>query len=231
MTHISMFGALRVNRTHRDRSAAFVRIDIGADDPSAISRHILEAFPRYFRYLALRPASPQGLRHAALPLDFLGENPGMLRQRIGKMLDKPGAPGRIDDLRELALRLKHELLVPGHACRELVGRFAELVKATYLKAVASAQDTGEGFHGGAEHVHVRIMDRLVEITGTHAKRGTLGFIRTPKPTNQPRPQGASRPQLGDLNEKPRPHRKVEPDPRRHPLNLQSTLAKSPQILQ
>ena len=136
----------------------FLRIGVlvDADDGIAAVLDGFDSLRRRGRNGLLRETRLQGRLHAAQFFDFLKERPGAVGQFGGHHFDIPRTARRINHLCQLAFLLQNELGVARDALAEIVRRADDLVERADLHAVAPAQNAGQGFDGGAQHVVVRI---------------------------------------------------------------------------
>ena len=99
------------------------------------------------------------------PLDLGEPVPGRLREGVGERLDVPGAPGRVEDAREVPLLDQQAGGVPGDPAGEGVGQAQRGVERLHGDDVGAAHARGEAGDRRAQHVDPRVALRR------HHRRG------------------------------------------------------------
>ena len=102
--------------------------------------------------------------------------PGALGDLGGEVLYVVAACGGIHDLVQIGLLLEQELLVAGYAVAEVVCFLVGVVEGQHRDAVGTGHGARHGLRGGAQHVHIRVVDRLVPAAGGGVDEELVGAV-------------------------------------------------------
>ncbi len=99
-----------------------------------------------------------------------------------------------------------------------------------MQAIAASHNTGKGFGGGAQHIHVRVVYGFVIGRGTAMDDHLLRVFIAAKGCYNPRPKHPRCSQAGDLHKKMRTDGKGETHPGRYHIDSEFSGLHFPQIL-
>ena len=186
-----------------------IRIHVISDDAILAQFEALE--PRFERLadFLLHVAGFESLDDTALALNRLEFCPNLFLNFFRQRLDCPRAACRIDRLHETEFFLQHDLHIARDAARELIALANRFIERSVLKGVKSADDTGEDLRRVAQHVDVRIVNRLEKQCGTCMYMDALRLFSTAERLDDLRPNRANRTKLRNLQEEVRAHREAE----------------------
>ncbi len=151
------------------------------------------------------------------------------RDLVGQPLHKPRSSGGVGDGGEFAFLLQDDLRVAGDTAGEFIGTADTLVESADAKAIHTGDDGGECFGGGAEHVDMRIVDRLVVEPGAGMNANFRGLRGSPEGTHDVGPERTGGTEFGEFHEEIPADGKGEADLFGGTLDIESAFLHGAQI--
>ena len=204
-----------------------VGVLVGAEDGGLAEGDVHVALAGGGFHLVLHQSSAEGLAHAACLFHFEEVLPGALGYLVGEVLDIVASGGGVDNLVEVALFLEQQLLVAGDAVAEVVGLLVGVVEGEHRDGVGTGHGRRHGFGGGAQHVDIGVVDRLVPSAGGGVDEKFVGAVALGLVLlDYLAPEEAGGADLGNLHEVGAAHAHVELDTAGHAVGLASGIGQT-----
>ncbi len=154
-----------------------------------------------FGDVALQRARFGILQESASRFDLLQYLPGFAGEGIGQDFQVVGPARRVHGAIQPGFLLQDQLSVARQAIGGLVCLAVGFVERLDLQRIGAADRRGHGFGGGAQHVHVRVVDGFGPMRGARVDRHFGGIaMGGVEALDRAGPHRAGGPQLGDFKE-------------------------------
>ena len=204
-----------------ERVFLFLAVLVDADDHRLALVDLGLLFRRRAFDRSLGRAGGDEGSHAARRVHFLDQLPRFIDKGGGQRLDIVRAAERIDDRRDPAFLLQHQLGVAGDAGGEIGGERDRFVERIGVERLGAAEHRRHGFYRGADDVVVGVLLLQADARGLAMGAQHLGaFVLRPQPVHDAIPQRARGAQLGDLHEEVHADAEEEAEAARESVDIQ-----------